>query len=208
MRGAPLLFVLRCFAFISGASVTLWPDDSAIRDLWRVDADTEVEAGERARYSDVDGTALNAAARAVLRKQGSARRQHAMGGGGDAAGNRQDGALSEIPAVDIHGLGRYKFVLIEASNGSSKRQLVRSKEGIEFHADVFSRALQHELEPRGVSGLVLGGGRLVHNPQRKRLEVYGYSKTFGRCAWCNERVAAMLRKQYPAYAVTWSNEGY
>ena len=202
-----LLSLLRC-AFFSGASATVWPDDSAIRELWRVDADADIEPDERARFSDVDGAALNAAARDILRKQGSARRHHAAGSGGDAGGSRQDVILNSIPAVQIHSQGRFKFVLIEASNGTTRRHLLRSKEGIEFHADVYSRALQLELEPRGLSGLVLGGGRLVHDPQHKKLEVYGYSKTFGRCAWCNEHVAAMLRKHYPSYSVTWSNEGY
>ena len=201
-----LLSLLQC-AF-SGATATQWPDDSAIRELWRVDADADIEPDERARYSDVDGAALNAAARDILRKQDSARRHRAAGSGGDTGGTRRDAILNSIPAVQIHSKGRYKFVLIEASNGTTKRHLLRSKEGIEFHADVYSRALQQELEPSGLSGLVLGGGRLTHDPEHKKLEVYGYSKTFGRCAWCNERVAAMLRKHYPSYSVTWSNEGY
>lgn len=102
-------------------------------------------------------------------------------------------------------------MLIEVTGGNSgapPQHLLRSISGVEFHADVYEEAVADELKPLGLGGYVLGGGRLVHAPAAKTLDVYGYSKTFGRCGSCNEEAAAMLRHKYPEYKVTWSNEGY
>ena len=55
---------------------------------------------------------------------------------------------------------------------------------------------------------VLGGGRLIVTPAIDSIQVYGYSKTYGRCEDCNNISAAMLREAYPGRRVTWSNDGY
>ena len=55
---------------------------------------------------------------------------------------------------------------------------------------------------------VLGGGRLIVTPAIDSIQVYGYSKTYGRCEDCNNISAAMLREAYPGRRVSWSNDGY
>lgn len=61
---------------------------------------------------------------------------------------------------------------------------------------------------------VLGGGRLRVQPPvpgsagRGRIEVFGYSKTYGRCESCNRQTAELLRRAYPDYDTVWSNDGY
>nr|XP_015222008.1 PREDICTED: 14 kDa phosphohistidine phosphatase [Lepisosteus oculatus] len=73
-------------------------------------------------------------------------------------------------------------------------------------ADIYDR-VSEEIERRG--GLdceCVGGGRIRHDSQAKRLHVYGYSMGFGRA---NHSVATeKLKARYPDYEVTWANEGY
>ena len=42
----------------------------------------------------------------------------------------------------------------------------------------------------------------------KAVSVYGYSKTFGRSAGCNEHSAALIGEALPECKVTWSDKGY
>ena len=180
----------------------------------------EAAAEEPARYAEDGGAALNDAARKVLHLHETARSAQGvrhtpdMGGGGDERdGDDRAGAstLTPLPPVSIHPTGTYKFVLIEVTgdnSGAPPQHLLRSISGVEYHADVYEEAVADELKPRGLGGYVLGGGRLVHTPAAKKIDVYGYSKTFGRCVSCNEEAAMMLRQKYPEYKVTWSNEGY
>ena len=67
----------------------------------------------------------------------------------------------------------------------------------------------HALRPLGISGKVVGGGRIAYNPGARTVEVYGYSKSFGRAVGCNERSAEIIRRNFPDdYKVTWSDDGY
>ena len=40
------------------------------------------------------------------------------------------------------------------------------------------------------------------------VEVYGYSKTFGRCTGCNEIAADLLREHCETCRVNWTDAGY
>jgi len=46
------------------------------------------------------------------------------------------------------------------------------------------------------------------SPLFQTISVYGYSKTFGRCAGCNEQSANILERAYPGFKIDWSDEGY
>lgn len=61
-----------------------------------------------------------------------------------------------------------------------------------------------------LTGTVVGGGRIVADSVTKKVSIYGYSKTFGRSAGCNERSANIVRQSpsFLGYTVTWSDEGY
>ena len=117
-------------------------------------------------------------------------------------------AAATLVPVSIHAKGKFKYVLIDVSGGATKQHLVRSIADVMYHANVYETTVRKELTPRGLRGSVLGGGRLVHDPARKTLDIYGYSMTFGRCEKCNQETAHMLEKAYPDYKVTWSNDGY
>eukprot|EP00347_Sterkiella_histriomuscorum_P013602 403364089 len=51
-----------------------------------------------------------------------------------------------------------------------------------------------------------GGGRIEHNPDSKKLFIYGYSQSYGQPE--HAKAQAILQRAYPDYEVTWSNEGY
>ena len=38
-----------------------------------------------------------------------------------------------------------------------------------------------ELAPLGLAGKVIGGGRIEFEPKKRLVNIFGYSKTFGRC---------------------------
>ncbi|KAF7217764.1 phosphohistidine phosphatase 1, partial [Nothobranchius furzeri] len=73
-------------------------------------------------------------------------------------------------------------------------------------ADIYDK-VSEELEKGGhLDCECIGGGRIKHDAQAKKIHVYGYSMGFGRA---NHAVATeKLQARYPDYEVTWANEGY
>ncbi|XP_012288283.1 14 kDa phosphohistidine phosphatase-like [Orussus abietinus] len=58
----------------------------------------------------------------------------------------------------------------------------------------------------GLDTECLGGGRIDHDAAKKNIKVYGYSQGFGKA---DHRVSVgLLKKKYPDYEITWSDEGY
>eukprot|EP01043_Picozoa_sp_COSAG02_P013706 COSAG02_NODE_553_length_20425_cov_17.986372_15_plen_113_part_00 len=104
--------------------------------------------------------------------------------------------------------GKWKYVQIELfDGGGATKRVVRSFTGHKFHADMFEKAMQ-ELEPLGLRGVVVGGGRIEYDTAAMTVQVYGYSKTFGRAAGCNELSASLITQALPECTVTWSDKGY
>lgn len=104
--------------------------------------------------------------------------------------------------------GKWKYVQIELrDDGGATKRVVRSFAGRKFHADMFEKAMQ-ELEPLGLRGAVIGGGRIEYDDAAMAVQVYGYSKTFGRAAGCNELSASLISQALPECKVTWSDKGY
>ena len=87
------------------------------------------------------------------------------------------------------------------------KYVVRSYEGLKFHAQMYEKAMQ-ELRTMGVAGKVVGGGRIAMDPAQRSIHIYGYSKTFGRAEGCNEASSLIIQKSYPDWKVTWSDDGY
>ncbi|KAL2719126.1 ocnus [Vespula squamosa] len=52
----------------------------------------------------------------------------------------------------------------------------------------------------------LGGGRILHDPEKKSIKVYGYSQGYGKA---DHQVAVqLLKKKYTDYDITYSDDGY
>uniref|UniRef100_A0A673VFZ9 14 kDa phosphohistidine phosphatase n=2 Tax=Suricata suricatta TaxID=37032 RepID=A0A673VFZ9_SURSU len=120
--------------------------------------------------------------------------------------------LAQIADVDIDPHGVFKYVLIrvhaappsEAPAGKSK-EIVRGYKWAEYHADIYDK-VSGEMQKKGYSCECLGGGRISHQSQDKKIHVYGYSMGYGRAqhSVSTEKIKAM----YPDYEVTWADDGY
>ena len=158
------------------------------------------------RFDEATGAPLTEEA-ANLVARATAKPPPAGGGGGAAGSAAAGGQLASVATVAI-APGKWKYVQIELRDGGgATKRVVRSFAGRKFHADMFEKAME-ELQPRGLRGVVIGGGRIEYDTTAKSVSVYGYSKTFGRAAGCNEHSAALIRQALPECKVTWSDKGY
>lgn len=110
--------------------------------------------------------------------------------------------LANVPLVDIDAEGRFKYVLIKVhakvlADGSEPNKLiVRGFRSAEWHgtvscnacdfmlrwcspfcvclADIYD-AVSKDIETLGLATECLGGGRIEHFPDAKKLKVYGHS---------------------------------
>ncbi|KAJ8339467.1 hypothetical protein SKAU_G00362530 [Synaphobranchus kaupii] len=118
--------------------------------------------------------------------------------------------LANIAQADITPDGVFKYVLIRVHSNEegdeSSIDIVRGYVRAEYHADIYERVAA-ELEKGGRFHCeCLGGGRIKHDSQAKKIHVYGYSMGFGRA---NHSVSTeKLKARYPNYEVTWADEGY
>ena len=180
---------------------------SSIVRAWRVRVSSIAMEG---RFDEETGAPLTEEAAQLVAKATAAGTFHDTAGPGGAAGAaaaRGQEKLASVAPVAI-APGKWKYVQIElrGSDGATKR-IVRSFAGRKFHADMFEKAMQ-ELEPLGLRGGVIGGGRIEYDTTAKTVNVYGYSKTFGRAAGCNELSASLISQTMPECKVTWSDDGY
>ncbi|KAE8582112.1 hypothetical protein XENTR_v10019955 [Xenopus tropicalis] len=116
--------------------------------------------------------------------------------------------LVRIPEVDIDPDGTFKYVLIRVhiKEGSEEyKDIVRGYGWAEYHADIYDK-VSADVEKGVYDCECLGGGRIRHASQAKKIHIYGYSLGFGRArhAVTMEKVKA----KYPDYEVTWADEGY
>ncbi|KAJ8261089.1 hypothetical protein COCON_G00168120 [Conger conger] len=118
--------------------------------------------------------------------------------------------LANIPQVDITPDGVFKYVLIRVRSSEkgddSSIDIVRGYAWANYHADIYERVATELEKGGGVDCECLGGGRIKHDSQAKKLHVYGYSMGFGRA---NHSITTeKLKIRYPSYEVTWADEGY
>ncbi|CAD5123395.1 unnamed protein product [Dimorphilus gyrociliatus] len=119
--------------------------------------------------------------------------------------NTMEKKLDAIEGVDIDADGRFKYILIKVGKGSINKLIVRGYDSCGYHADILDlvepgiRALGFEVD-------CVGGGRILHEPNKKSILVYGYSQGFGRAD--HAKTVEILKRQYPAYNITYKNEGY
>ncbi|XP_041975138.1 14 kDa phosphohistidine phosphatase-like [Aricia agestis] len=117
-------------------------------------------------------------------------------------------AANNIPLVDIDPSGVFKYILInvydkEKNEAEPQKVIVRGYKRCEYHADIFDEVqAKHsslDLEP-------LGGGRISHDPENKKIHIYGYSQGYGKAD--HEVTAKIVKGAYPAYTISISDEGY
>uniref|UniRef100_A0A914USK1 14 kDa phosphohistidine phosphatase n=1 Tax=Plectus sambesii TaxID=2011161 RepID=A0A914USK1_9BILA len=114
--------------------------------------------------------------------------------------------MDAVENVDIDGSGKFKYILIKVTDKATKESkfIVRGYERCGFHGDILD-----EVEPALQSKYTLdcvGGGRIIHHPDKKQIEVFGYSQGYGQAD--HAKSIAILKTRYPDYSFTKSNEGY
>ena len=86
--------------------------------------------------------------------------------------------LASIPDADIDPDGVFKYVLIRVNStedDDSSKDIVRGYAWAEYHADIYDKVPENLEKAGGVDCECLGGGRIKHDSQAKKIHVYGYS---------------------------------
>jgi len=128
-----------------------------------------------------------------------------------SAGNVVSGDLAHVPVVDIDASGRFKYVLVKVYTSDVKQDagefayFVRGHAWGEYHSDIYDK-FESQIAELGLDSECAGGGRIEHQPEQNKIEVFGYSQGYGRAD--HKITADLIKKKYPDCEVTTSNEGY
>ncbi|KAJ1373200.1 hypothetical protein KIN20_035548 [Parelaphostrongylus tenuis] len=112
--------------------------------------------------------------------------------------------LSDIADVDIDPSGTFKYILIQCSDKSKNDQkfIVRGYSKCEYHDDIFKLARNDAGDAFNLK--CVGGGKIKHENDKKRILVYGESQGFGQAD--HSKTVDILKKRYPDYQITSSSE--
>ncbi|XP_018320103.1 14 kDa phosphohistidine phosphatase-like [Agrilus planipennis] len=123
---------------------------------------------------------------------------------------------SSVPEVDIEPSGVFKYILLKLTisdqGKNEEKTLVRGYAKCNYHVDVNDLVTDelNKLKEKGSFNewktQVLGGGRIIHDPANKNIKVYGYSQAYGKAE--HAVTVELLKKVYPDYDISWSDEGY
>ncbi|CAH2102977.1 unnamed protein product [Euphydryas editha] len=113
-----------------------------------------------------------------------------------------------VPLVDIDPSGVFKYILLHVydknkNEGEPQMTIVRGYKRCNYHADIYDE-VQAKLTPLDCEPL--GGGRISHDPEDKKIHIYGYSQGYGKAD--HEVTAKLVKEAYPGYSITISDEGY
>uniref|UniRef100_A0A8C5QR96 14 kDa phosphohistidine phosphatase n=1 Tax=Leptobrachium leishanense TaxID=445787 RepID=A0A8C5QR96_9ANUR len=114
-------------------------------------------------------------------------------------------ALEAVSEVTIDSDGVFKYILVRVSvRGSEQcRDIVRGTKCAEFHNHIFEK-INPELEAAGFECSVLGGGKLEHNSNDKKIRVFGESTVYGKAD--HSITAEKLKKAFSDYVVIWTDD--
>ncbi|KAK2586344.1 hypothetical protein KPH14_010636 [Odynerus spinipes] len=74
------------------------------------------------------------------------------------------------------------------------------------HLNIYDETVKQVEQYPDLEVEVLGGGRILHDPENKSIKVYGYSQGYGKAD--HQISVDLLKKKYTDYNITWSDEGY
>ncbi|KAL5279696.1 PHPT1 family protein [Megaselia abdita] len=123
---------------------------------------------------------------------------------------KMEAKLDAIPLVDIDPEGIFKYILIKV-HGPVKdgvepsKHIVRGYARAQWHNDIYEEVAPG-IEGLGFDAECVGGGRIEHLPEKKKLKVYGHSTGFGKADHSISR--EVLKTKYSNYEIEISDEGY
>jgi len=118
--------------------------------------------------------------------------------------------LDNVIDADIDNNGRFKYILIKVHNSpeggkETSKHIVRGYASCEYHGDIYDM-VRPGIEKNGLDCECVGGGRILHDAEKKAIQVFGYSQGFGKAD--HTISVGILEKKYTDYKITWSDEGY
>ncbi|VDM98849.1 unnamed protein product [Thelazia callipaeda] len=117
-----------------------------------------------------------------------------------------DMSLDDIPDVNIDPSGVFKYIVVRVTSKSTSKEklIVRGFTSCKWHKNILQ--LTEKEIGNSFSLKCVGGGRIRHESEKRKLFVYGYSQRYGPAK--HELTVSLLKKRYPDYDITFSYEGY
>ncbi|XP_022615191.1 14 kDa phosphohistidine phosphatase-like [Seriola dumerili] len=114
-------------------------------------------------------------------------------------------ALAKIPDVEIDPEGTFKYILVrvKVKDGDVHKDIVRGTKSAEYHNHIFEK-VSPAMEALGMECKCLGGGKIEHKSQEKKLRVFGESTAFGKAD--HSVSVEKLKSAYSNYEITWSDD--
>ncbi|XP_071343774.1 14 kDa phosphohistidine phosphatase [Trachinotus anak] len=114
-------------------------------------------------------------------------------------------ALAKIPDVEIDPEGTFKYILVrvKVKDGDAHKDIVRGTKSAEYHNHIFEK-VSPAMEALGMECKCLGGGKIEHKSQEKKLRVFGESTAFGKAD--HSVSVEKLKSAYSNYEITWSDD--
>ncbi|XP_077390649.1 14 kDa phosphohistidine phosphatase [Festucalex cinctus] len=114
-------------------------------------------------------------------------------------------SLAAIPDVEIDPEGTFKYILVrvKVKNGDVGKNIVRGTKSAEYHNHIFEK-VQPAVEALGMECQCLGGGKIEHKSQEKKIRVFGESTGFGKAD--HSISVETLKSVFADYEITWSDD--
>ncbi|XP_012690837.1 14 kDa phosphohistidine phosphatase [Clupea harengus] len=114
-------------------------------------------------------------------------------------------ALSKVPDVEIDSDGKFKYILVKlkVKDGEAHKNIVRGTKSAEFHNHIFEK-VNPAMQALGLECVCLGGGKIEHNNQEKKLRVFGESTGYGKAD--HAVTVEKLKPVFKDYEISWSDD--
>ncbi|KAM3619685.1 uncharacterized protein V6R79_011932 [Siganus canaliculatus] len=111
--------------------------------------------------------------------------------------------LTKIPDVEIDPDGTFKYILVRVTvkDGDANKDIVRGTKSAQYHNHIFDK-VNPAMEALGLECKCLGGGKIEHNSQEKKIRVFGESTAFGKAD--HSVSVEKLKSVFSNYEITWS----
>jgi Janus/Ocnus family (Ocnus) len=106
--------------------------------------------------------------------------------------------------------GANKYVLIKAREPNSREDtyFVTSKDSAHYHRNVATPFI-HDLQAHGYESIeILGGGRILLDEDSKKVDIFGFSYSFGQPDHEISKRVIQSDMRYENFEISTSNEGY
>ncbi|XP_054646904.1 14 kDa phosphohistidine phosphatase [Dunckerocampus dactyliophorus] len=115
-------------------------------------------------------------------------------------------SLATVPVVEIDPEGTFKYILVrvKVKDGDVHKDIVRGTKSAEYHNHIFEK-VEPAMKALGMECQCLGGGKIEHNSQGKKIRVFGESTAFGKAD--HSVSAEKLKSAFGDYEITWTDDG-